>query len=174
MASSDAKPIPLRNTAHRIYFGYHKNDGSLITSLSSGATRVIKDGTDGAASGTTTQVGTTGVYYLDLTAGEMDTDCTVVKFSDATSGAIPVIIALFPEEAGDFNRLVDDLLKRDMSAVTGESSRSPLNAFRKLRNKWSISGSTVTYTKEDDSTSAFTSAITTTGGASPITAEDPS
>jgi hypothetical protein len=86
---------------------------------------------------------------------------------------VPVVIALYPQEAGDFNTLVDDLLKRDMSAVTGESARSPLNAMRLLRNKASISAGTLTVTKEDDSTSAWTAAVTATPGANPITAVDP-
>lgn len=67
----------------------------------------------------------------------------------------------------------DALLKRDMSAVTGESARSPLNALRFLRNKWSISGTTLTVTKEDDATSAWSATVTATAGADPITGSDP-
>jgi hypothetical protein len=68
----------------------------------------------------------------------------------------------------------DALLKRDWTAVVGEASRSVLNALRFLRNKWSIAGTTLTVTKEDDTTTAFTSALTATVGANPITASDPS
>lgn len=67
----------------------------------------------------------------------------------------------------------DALLKRDMSAVTGESARSPLNALRFLRNKWVVSGTTLTVTKEDDATSAWTATVTATAGADPITGSDP-
>lgn len=70
------------------------------------------------------------------------------------------------------NDLADAILKRDMSAVTGESARSLLNAIRKLMNKWSISGSTLTVYKEDDATSAYTQSIGTTAGADPITSLD--
>lgn len=69
--------------------------------------------------------------------------------------------------------IADALLKRDMSAVTGESARSPLNAFRFLRNKWSLSGATLTVTKEDDTTSAWTATVTTDAGAVPVTGSDP-
>lgn len=68
----------------------------------------------------------------------------------------------------------DALLKRDWSSVTGEAARSALNALRALRNKWSISGSTLTITKEDDTTTAFTSSLTTAAGTEAITASDPS
>lgn len=69
--------------------------------------------------------------------------------------------------------IADALLKRDMSAVTGESARSPLNAFRLLRNKWTSSGGTLTVTKEDDSTTAWTAALTSDASANPITVSDP-
>lgn len=69
---------------------------------------------------------------------------------------------------------VDLFFKRDLSAIAGEASRSLLNAIRILRNKFSISGATMTVYKEDDSTSAWTSTLTTDGAANPITASDPS
>lgn len=68
--------------------------------------------------------------------------------------------------------LIDALLKRDLTAVTGEAARSPLNALRKLMNKWSITGATLTIFKEDDTTSAYTQAITTSAGADPIVGLD--
>jgi hypothetical protein len=68
----------------------------------------------------------------------------------------------------------DALLKRDWTSVTGEASRSVLNALRFLRNKWSLSGTTLTVTKEDDSTSAYTATVTTDAAAEPITGSDPS
>jgi DHA2 family multidrug resistance protein-like MFS transporter len=40
-------------------------------------------------------------------------------------------------------------------------------------NKWSISGATLTVTKEDDSTAAWTATVSTTAGADPVTGNDP-
>jgi hypothetical protein len=85
---------------------------------------------------------------------------------------------------GDFYRegpilIVNDaepvtaILKFDWDGFTGEADRSMLNALRFLRNKWSISGSTLTITKEDDTTSAWTSTVTGDASANPITASDP-
>lgn len=82
-----------------------------------------------------------------------------------------------PAASGDIpsaNTIADAILKRDWTAVTGEASRSMLNAMRYLRNKWSVSGSTLTITKEDDSTSAWTATVTTSEGADPVTGVDPS
>lgn len=67
----------------------------------------------------------------------------------------------------------DALLKRDMSAVSGEAARSPLNALRFLRNKWAIVAGVLTVYKEDDSTSAWTSALTTNASADPVVTSDP-
>lgn len=67
----------------------------------------------------------------------------------------------------------DALLNRDMSAVSDTNARSPLNAFRILRNKMSSSGGTLTVTKEDDTTTAWTAALTTDAAANPIIAVDP-
>lgn len=68
----------------------------------------------------------------------------------------------------------DALLNRDMSAVSDTNARTLLNAIRFLRNKYSIAGSTLTVTKEDDSTPAWTAALTTNASADPITGSDPS
>ncbi len=67
----------------------------------------------------------------------------------------------------------DALLKRDLSAVTGEASRSPINALRALRNKTAVAAGVLTVTKENDSTVAWTAAVVTTPGAEPITSVDP-
>lgn len=67
----------------------------------------------------------------------------------------------------------DALLNRDMSAVSDTNARSPLNALRFLRNKWSVSGTTLTVTKENDSTTAWTASVTTNASAEPVTGSDP-
>jgi hypothetical protein len=67
----------------------------------------------------------------------------------------------------------DALLNRDMSAVSDTNSRTPLNALRFLRNKWSVTGTTLTVTKENDTTSAWTAALTADAAADPVTGSDP-
>lgn len=69
--------------------------------------------------------------------------------------------------------IADVILNRDMSAVNDTNTRSPLNALRFLRNKWSIAAGLLTVTKENDSTSAWTAAITTSSG-NPVSTLDPS
>lgn len=66
----------------------------------------------------------------------------------------------------------DALLTRDLSAVTEGSGRTPIQALRILRNKWAISGGTLTVKKEDDFTTSWTAAVTTAAG-NPIDSVDP-
>ena len=69
--------------------------------------------------------------------------------------------------------VADAILNRDMAAVADTNPRSLLNAVRFLRNKWSIAGTTLTVTKEDDATPAWTAQVTSTPGAEPISGSDP-
>jgi len=66
----------------------------------------------------------------------------------------------------------DALLKRDMSAISGESNRSLLNSIRKLMNKVALAGSTLTVYKEDDTTPAYTQAVVTDDTQKPIKSVD--
>ena len=67
----------------------------------------------------------------------------------------------------------DALLNRDMSAVSDTNARSPLNALRLLRNKWTSSAGTLTVTEEDDITTAWTATLTGDAAADPVVGSDP-
>jgi len=79
----------------------------------------------------------------------------------------------FVVQLDNLNEQVDALLTRNLASVTGEAARSVLNALRFLRNKWGISGGTLTVYKEDDTTSAWTSSLTTNAAADPVVTSDP-
>lgn len=77
---------------------------------------------------------------------------------------------------GERTSVADALLDRDMSLGTDSGSpsvRTVRQALRWLRNKWTISGTAMTIFKEDDATSSWTSVVTATPGANPITTNDP-
>ncbi len=97
--------------------------------------------------------------------------------SRAATGAAMTLAASSVNAAAVTNAAASHIaevhLKYDNSAITGEADRSPLNALRFLRNKVSVSGTTLTVTKENDSTTAWTGTVTTDGGAAPITGVDP-
>ncbi len=106
---------------------------------------------------------------LDTVDDFLDTEIAAIKAKTDNLPASPAATGDIPTATQN----ADALLNRDMSAVSDTNGRSPLNALRFLRNKWSLSGSTLTVTKEDDTTSAWTASVTTQTGADPITGSDP-
>lgn len=76
--------------------------------------------------------------------------------------------------AGERTSIADALLTRDLSAVAGAASRSLLNAIRALRNRVAVAAGVMTVYQEDDSTTAWTAAVTTDASADPVVQVDPS
>lgn len=64
--------------------------------------------------------------------------------------------------ATGLSAIADAFLKRDWTSVTGEATRSVLNALRPLLNKWTSASGAGGYVvkKEDDSTTAWTGTLT--------------
>jgi hypothetical protein len=102
MAATDARPVPIKNTAYRHSFHFWKTDSTVITSITSPDTQVSKDGAAfGACTNEFTEIGTSGPGYIDLTSTEMNADCVIIKSTCTNTGAVPYIYYLYPEEAGD-------------------------------------------------------------------------
>lgn len=99
-----------------------------------------------------------------LDMDDLKADVTAILADTGTDG---VVIA-----AATQTSIADTLLKRDWTSVSGEASRSLLNAVRVLRNRFRISGGTLTVYEEDDTTSAWTGAVTQTAG-NPVSEVDP-
>jgi hypothetical protein len=79
-------------------------DGDLVTGAAGLDSEVSKDG--GAFADCTneaTEIGSSGIYYLDLTSTEMNADAVCVIVKTSTSGAKTTPIILYPEETGDIN-----------------------------------------------------------------------
>jgi hypothetical protein len=115
MAATDAKPLPQKNVAYRHYFAIRKNDGTLITSWAGNDSERSLDGASFAdCTNEATEIGTTGCGYIDLTSTEMNTDATILKVTVTNTDALPYVVTLFPEEAGD--------IRADVVAISGDSS----------------------------------------------------
>ncbi|MBN1609243.1 MAG: hypothetical protein JW940_21615 [Polyangiaceae bacterium] len=92
MAATDAKPDPIKGVAHRITFPLFDSAGALKSGATGLDSEVSLDGgafadcTNGATEITTSS----GMYYLDLTAAEMDADtvAVIVKATDALTTPI--------------------------------------------------------------------------------------
>lgn len=111
MASTDSRPVPIKNTAYRIYFGIYKNDGTLITGASGLDSEISKDGAAFAdCTNEATEIGSSGTYYLDLTSTEMNTDNAMVVVKTSSTGAVVPTFSISPQETGDIKVDVQSLL----------------------------------------------------------------
>ena len=145
------------------------------------------DNLSGGAAATASAVSTLTAYVDTEVAAilaAVDTEVAAIKAKTDNLPASPAAVGSAMTLAdgaiteakfssGGLNAIADAILKRDWSAVTGEASRSVLNALRFLRNKWTAVGATLTVTKEDDSTTAWAAVITKDAASDPITGSDP-
>jgi len=106
---------------------------------------------------------------LATVAGYVDTEVAAIKAKTDNLPAAPAAVGDIPTAIQN----ADALLNRDMSAVSDTNARTPLNALRLLRNKWTSAAGTLTVTKEDDTTSAWTSVLSGDAAADPVVGSDP-
>ena len=146
----------------------------------SGQVRIINDYTGSNKQAAvvpnwTTTPDNTSVFYLYSCQDALYPNANLTHIAnaavDTATAQVGVNVVSVGATAG--NTIADAILKRDWSSVTGEAARSTLNALRFLRNKWAVSGATLTVKKEDDATNAWTSTVTTAAGADPVTGNTP-
>jgi len=123
-----------------------------------------------------------GMYRLDLPDAPWASGVNTVAFMlHGASGMAPLPFEIQLRDTSaitESQEFADALLMRNLAMVESAAAngalpyRHPLQALRLLRNKWAISGGTLTVNKEDDTTSSWTAAITTAAG-NPISTVDP-
>lgn len=98
MAASDATPWPIKNQAYRVTFPILDADGDLVTGATGLDSEVSKDaGAFADCTSEATEIATSsGVYYLDLTATEMDADTVAIIVKTSSSGAKTTTMVLYP------------------------------------------------------------------------------
>ncbi len=97
MATTDASPIPIKNNAYRISFPILDSDGDLVSGATGLDSEISKDGAAQIdCTNEATEIGTSGMYYLDLTSTEMNADTAVIIIKTTTSGAKTTPIVLYP------------------------------------------------------------------------------
>ena len=98
MAASDARLFPLKNTAFRVTFPIYDNTGALVTGAAGLDSEVsIDGGTFADCTNEATEIATSsGIYYLDLTAGEMNGDTIAVLVKTSTTDAKTTVLVFYP------------------------------------------------------------------------------
>lgn len=102
----------------------------------------------------------------------VDTEVAAIKAKTDNLPASPAAVSDIPTAIEN----ADALLARDLGSGSGAGTlneRTVRSALRFPRNKYTLAGGTLTVMKEDDSTTAWTAAVTGTAGADPVTGSDP-
>lgn len=115
MASTDAKAVPIKNAAYRVTFPILDADGDLVTGATGLDSEVsIDGGTFADATAEATEIATaSGMYFLDLTAAEMNGDTIAIIVKTTSSGAKTTPLVLYTAA-----RSINDLA---FPTVTGRS-----------------------------------------------------
>jgi hypothetical protein len=107
MASTDARLIPYKNAAWRVTFPILDADGDPVSGATGLDSEVSKDAAAFAdCTNEATEIGSSGVYYLDLTNSEMNADTVAIRVQTSSSGAKTTIIVAYPQEADDIRASV--------------------------------------------------------------------
>lgn len=135
MASTDARPVPIKNTAFRAIFPIYDADGDLVTGAATLDSEVSKDqGTFADCTNEATEIATSsGIYYLDLTSTEMNADCVAVIVKTGTAGAKTTVLVFYPEETGDINV---DVTAYGGTAGTFSGGRPEVNTTHAAGTAW--------------------------------------
>lgn len=98
-AAGDAHPYPIYNARYRVAFPIFDADGDLVTGAAALDSEVSQNqGTFADATNEATEVATSsGMYYLDLIATELDCKSAIVIVKTSTSGAKTTPMVLYPK-----------------------------------------------------------------------------
>jgi len=179
MASGDAKPFPIKNAVLRVTLPIFDADGDLVTGAAALDSEVSKDGgTFADATNEATEIATaSGMYYLDLTASEMNADTVVIIVKTSTAGAKTSPIIIYPSALGDWTQIADELMLRTTAQVeaSGSPARSLYGLVAALTHKRERDGtdSNIILYKSDDATVLATIPITKDPGLMPVRVIDP-
>jgi len=165
---------PLKGAEFKLVAVIRDADGDVIASPTGLTAIISKDlGSDAPTDNLPIAIAPTlKLIKLTLTPTEMNADVVAILISSTSGGAKEFFAELFTDTV-QVSGAGLDLLKKDFTGITGEATRSMLNALRLLVNKRTVSGGTLTVFKENDTDSAWTGSVGTTAGADPITEVNP-
>jgi hypothetical protein len=115
-----------------------------------------------------------GLYRLDLPTGAVAAGADFVTVTVRVTGQQdPTWQRTFSLIESPYIETADALLNRDMAAGPDTIARSPRNAWRVLRNRTQVVGTTFTVYREDDAAAAWTGTVSTNPSADPVSGIDP-
>ena len=94
------------------------------------------------------------------------------KIAASVTGSVGSVTAAVTTSAADQQSSADVLLGRNLAGGSS-GGRTVRDALRFLRNKWAVVTGTLTVYQEDDTTPAWTGAVSSDVAAIPIVGNDP-
>lgn len=161
MASTDATAVPVKNQAYRVTLPILDADGDLVTGATAPDSEVSKDGGAFAdATNEITEIATaSGMYFLDLTATEMNADTVSVIVKTTSTGAKTTPIVMYPNEVGDIDV---DVTAFGGTAGTFAAGRPEVNTTHAAGTAWGSGAITAASIATDAFTAAKFAADVTT------------
>jgi len=159
VASTDASPVPVKNKAWRVTFPIMDADGDLVTGATGLDSEVSKDGgTFVDCTSEATEIATaSGMYFLDLTATEMNADTVAIIVKTTSVGAKTTSLVCYPY-------MISELSAAPAFGAAGMGIEEALSwIVAQMRNKITQTATTTTLFKDDGSTTESTSTISDDG-----------
>lgn len=159
MAASDGQPWPVKNKAWCVVFPILDADGDLVTGAADLDSEISKDlGAFTDCTSEATEIATSsGVYYLNLSATEMNADVVSIIVKTSTPGAKTTVLTVYPVEIKELTGIAGFA-----DGTTGvEELLSYLLALS--RNKMTQTASTTTLYRNDGTTVQGTAAVSDNG-----------
>jgi hypothetical protein len=183
MAASDSRPVPRKNAAFRLLLALRDEAGDLVSDWSGASAEAVISLDGGDFASTTdppTEIQSSGTGYLDLTSTEMDADSVLVKVM--ASGAKDLVIALYPEELGDYRVektgiVLDATALEAIVVADGINAREALNLIlAALAGEVSGAGTNTITIKDagDDAATRIVAAVDGQGNRTSVTLTLPS
>lgn len=101
MAFADATAFPAKNQPFIIPVSIRDMDGNLVTGWTGAASSISVGGASAAAGATPTEVGSTGMGTLSLTADQMNGSLILVKVTVTNANALPYIAGIYTSDFSD-------------------------------------------------------------------------
>jgi hypothetical protein len=100
MSAANASPFPIKNKAFRITFPILDAGGDLVANGAGLDSEISKDGgTFADCTNEATEISTSsGMYFLDLTASEMNADTVALIIKSSSTGAKSTVLVIYPIE----------------------------------------------------------------------------
>lgn len=146
MAASDAALIAIKNATYRVTFPIFDADGDLVDTAAGLDSEVSKDaGAWADCTNEATEIGTSGIYYLDLIDSEMNADTVAVIVKTSTSGAKTTPIVIYTSSAdiedvhSDTTVIASDLLLVHSETTAIQTDTGNIYSDTTIIEAWGLS-----------------------------------